>query len=33
MPQNVGSMKDLTSKNIHRVDTPNSVKLMVLREN
>ena len=33
MPQNVGSIRDLTSKNIHRVDTLNSPKLIVLREN
>ena len=30
MPQNVGSVKDVTSKNKHRVDTLNSAKLIVL---
>ena len=30
MPQNVGSVKDVASKNKHRVDTLNSAKLIVL---
>ena len=30
MPQNMGAIKDLTSKNIHWVDTLNSAKLIVL---
>ena len=30
MPQNVGSVKDVTSKNKHRADTLNSAKLIVL---
>ena len=33
MPQNVGSIEDLISKNIDCVDTLDSAKLIVLREN
>ena len=33
MPQNVGSIKDLTGKNKHWVDALNCAKLIVLREN
>jgi len=33
VPQNVGSIEYLISKNIHLVDSLNSTKLIVLREN